>query len=77
MFVTVSLPRLVLYRRHADFVGIIRPGFREGRLGGTSDRRRFYEAPTAGPSGSPDSGAFERSRPRGGRYAWLKVVAAG
>jgi hypothetical protein len=20
---------------------------------------------------------FERSRPRGGRYAWLKVVAAG
>jgi hypothetical protein len=25
----------------------------------------------------PDAGAFERSRPRGGRYAWLKVVAGG
>jgi hypothetical protein len=25
----------------------------------------------------PDPAVFERSRPRGGRYAWLKVVAAG
>ena len=53
MFVTVSLPRPILYGRHADFVGIIRPDFRERRLGpgwptihqqtGTNPRGRSLE----------------------------------
>ena len=32
---------------------------------------QISKAPTPRPGGSPDPSAFELSRPRGGRYAWL------
>ena len=39
-------------------------------------KRRAAHLPSSGP-GTVNTTPFERSRPRGGRFAWVKVVAIG